>query len=100
MQPDPRGFPGCPVKELGGQVFHQDGIVSLLLPSGYQVIVFFLDQSEHFRDFLRVVLEVCIHGDYPIPGGRFKPRVKRLGLPEILQGNESLGPLHVLPIIP
>ena len=38
-------------------------IVTLLLPAAYQIIAVFHDHSTQFRNFLRAVLKVGVHGD-------------------------------------
>ena len=56
--------PACsPIEELRGDIFHQLGVVTHLLPTRNKVVALFLNHLIEFRDFIGAVLQVGVHSD-------------------------------------
>ena len=63
MQVDTAHLAGRPVEEFGGYVLGYLAVVTLLLPSAYEVVAFFFYHAVELRHLVRAVLQVGIHGD-------------------------------------
>ena len=59
---DPGHFTRSPVKELTGNSF-SNWIVPFFLPAGDQIIAIFFNKTVEFRNFIRAILQICIHSN-------------------------------------
>ena len=80
MEFDARDLARRPVVELGRKVLRKLVVLAVLFPAGNDIVALFLDHPVQFRDLVRGVLQVRVHGDDDVAFRRREALVQGGGL--------------------